>query len=244
MWPRPDDRALRSIALFVERTPVLSHSNNAQTALSLPKRQSSHNQFGEATSRRPIPCETATVQPTLIIDTIVRNGPILSDKPLVPRTTPVSRCEELKGGYRTRLIEHSVAPVGYAGVRRQDSTLCQPDPVGPRPPGITPSRAPLSFCGFANATTDATAGSSLGRVHGSITSAFTRRAYFTMTSKSAFSPARVQRLVMLRSCQQVRELRTSPVTPFRYQALPTVQAHWRLSQQRQIGANETPSASG
>jgi hypothetical protein len=70
------DRALRSIAMFVERTSILSHPNNAQPALSVPSWQSSHNQFGEATNRRPIPCETATVQPTLILDTLVRNSPI------------------------------------------------------------------------------------------------------------------------------------------------------------------------
>jgi hypothetical protein len=44
------------------------------------------NQFGEATIRRPIPRKTATVQPTLILDTPIRNGPIRSGKPLVPRT--------------------------------------------------------------------------------------------------------------------------------------------------------------
>ena len=87
-------------------------------------------------------------------------------------TTPVNRCEERKRGYRTRLVEHSV---GYASVRRRDSTLGQSDPVGPRPARITPSGVPLSFCGFANATGDAWAGRTFGSVQDSITTAVTGR---------------------------------------------------------------------
>jgi hypothetical protein len=70
------DRALRSIAMFVERTSILSHPNNAQPVLSLPRWSFSHNQFGEATKQRPIPSQTATVQPSQILDTLVRNSPI------------------------------------------------------------------------------------------------------------------------------------------------------------------------
>ncbi len=96
MWPRPDDRALRSIALFVERTLIPSRPNNAQPALSLPGWQSNHNQFGEATNQPPIPCETTTIQPTLILDPLVRNSPIRSGQPLVPRTPAMTEGEELK----------------------------------------------------------------------------------------------------------------------------------------------------
>jgi hypothetical protein len=55
------DRALRSIALFVEGTIVLSHPNIAQPALSLQGPICIHNQLGEATNQRPIPGKTATV---------------------------------------------------------------------------------------------------------------------------------------------------------------------------------------
>jgi hypothetical protein len=83
--------------LFVERTPVLSHPNNAEPALSLQGPIGIHNQFGEATNRCPIPCETATVQTTLILNSLVRNDPIRSGKPLVPRTTAMTEGEEGKG---------------------------------------------------------------------------------------------------------------------------------------------------
>jgi hypothetical protein len=84
------DRALRSIALFVEKTSVLSHPNIAQPALSLQGPICIHNQLGEATNRRPIPSKTGTVQTTLILDPLVRIRPTRLGQPLVPRTTKVT----------------------------------------------------------------------------------------------------------------------------------------------------------
>jgi hypothetical protein len=93
--------------LFVERTPVLSHPNNAQPALSLPRWQSSHNQFGEAANQRPISCCTATVQPTLILDTLFRNRPFRSGKPLVPRTAALTGLPPVNFPFQYRLFGNS-----------------------------------------------------------------------------------------------------------------------------------------
>jgi hypothetical protein len=47
------DRALRSIALFVEGTIVLSFPNDTQRALSLPPSLGRDKHFGEATNQHP-----------------------------------------------------------------------------------------------------------------------------------------------------------------------------------------------
>jgi hypothetical protein len=106
------DRALRSIALFVEETGILSLPHDAQRALSLPIWSVSHNQFGGATKQRPIPCETATVQPSQILEILVRNSPIRSGKPLVPRTPPFSQRRENKCPIKKRLTRRLAATVG------------------------------------------------------------------------------------------------------------------------------------
>jgi hypothetical protein len=81
--------------MFAQRTLVLSHPNKSQPGLSLPRWQSSHNQFGEATNRRSIRWETATVRPKLILDTVVRKPSFRLCKPLEPRPTGITEAEEL-----------------------------------------------------------------------------------------------------------------------------------------------------